>query len=175
MRSHTHFLPVGPITLRIFARLSSRSKNAFSPKDHRAITTSSLDQLSLFRVPGCHRQTNRKKHPDETFLVCEYNRPKRRTGAPRGRMDAENIAALETLFSSGANGRRIVLRLKDLTLVDRDSGSFLLRSKAGSTSSRISRYTFREWMEREKNECLRGTLACAALGKLAPKIWRVRV
>lgn len=78
-------------------------------------------------------------------------------------MDAENVAALETLFSSGANGRRIVQRLKDLTLVDRDGFSFLLRCKAGSTSSRISRYTFREWVEREKMN------ACAALKQA--RIW----
>jgi hypothetical protein len=63
--------------------------------------------------------------------------------------------ALETLFSSEANGRRIVLRLKDLTLVDRQY-QYLLRWKADSASSRISRYTFCEWMEREKMNALRG-------------------
>jgi hypothetical protein len=78
-------------------------------------------------------------------------------------MDAENVAALEMLFSPGANGRRIVLRLKDLTLVDRHGISFLLRCKADSTSSRIPRYTFHEWMEREKMN------ACAALKQA--RIW----
>jgi hypothetical protein len=107
---------------------------------------------------------------DETFLVCEYDRPKRRTGSPRGRMDAENVAALEMLFSSGANGRRIVLRLKDLTLVDRHSISFLLRCKADSTSSRIPRYTFHEWMEREKMNACAALKQARILGKLAPKI-----
>jgi hypothetical protein len=41
----------------------------------------------------------------ETFFVCEYDRPNgEQRESPRGRMDAENVAALETLFSSGANG-----------------------------------------------------------------------
>jgi hypothetical protein len=106
---------------------------------------------------------------DETFLVCEYNRPKRRPGSLRGRMDAENVAALEMLFSSGANGRRIVLRLKDLTLVDRHSISFLLRCKADSTSSRIPRYTFHEWMEREKMNACAALKQARILGKLAPR------
>lgn len=70
-------------------------------------------------------------------------------------MDAENVAALETLFSSGANGRRIVQRLKDLTLVDRDGFSFLLRCKAGKLKN-FPVYIPRMGGKR-KNECLRGT------------------
>jgi len=40
-------------------------------------------------------------------------------------MGAENIGELETLFSAEASNRRIVLDLKDLTLVDQDAVSFL--------------------------------------------------
>jgi anti-anti-sigma regulatory factor len=47
-----------------------------------------------------------------------------------GRMDAENLAELETLMTSEANGRRIVLNLRDLTLVDEDAVSFLKRCEA---------------------------------------------
>ena len=35
-----------------------------------------------------------------------------------GRMSSENLAELRELFRSEAKGRRIVLDLKDLTLVD---------------------------------------------------------
>jgi anti-anti-sigma regulatory factor len=35
-----------------------------------------------------------------------------------GGMDAENIGELETLVSKEAGGRRIILDLRDLTLVD---------------------------------------------------------
>ena len=44
-----------------------------------------------------------------------------------GRMGAENIGELEILFNAEANGRRIVLDSKDLTLVDQDAVGFLMR------------------------------------------------
>ncbi len=49
-----------------------------------------------------------------------------------GRMDAENVVDLKTLFGSEAEGRRIVLYLKDLTLVDRKAVNFLERCEADS-------------------------------------------
>ncbi len=47
-----------------------------------------------------------------------------------GRMDAENLAELETLMTSEADSRRVVLDLRDLTLVDQDAVSFLKRCQA---------------------------------------------
>ena len=47
-----------------------------------------------------------------------------------GRMDAENLAELETLVTSEADSRRVVLDLRDLTLVDQDAVSFLKRCEA---------------------------------------------
>ena len=47
-----------------------------------------------------------------------------------GRMDAENLAELERLFGLEANGCRITLDLKDLTLVDQEAISFLERCEA---------------------------------------------
>jgi hypothetical protein len=47
-----------------------------------------------------------------------------------GGMDEEEIAELETLIRSEANGRPIVLDLKDLTLAGRDAISFLERCEA---------------------------------------------
>jgi anti-anti-sigma regulatory factor len=55
-----------------------------------------------------------------------------------GRMDAESVGELETLVSEGSKGRRIVLDLSDLTLVDQDAVSFLKRCEADNISSRIA-------------------------------------
>ena len=49
-----------------------------------------------------------------------------------GRINAENLAELKALFGSEEKGRRIVLDLKDLTLVDRDAVRFLERCEADS-------------------------------------------
>jgi anti-anti-sigma regulatory factor len=49
-----------------------------------------------------------------------------------GRMDGENIAELKALFGSEAKGRRIVMDLKDLTLLDREAVKFLERCEADS-------------------------------------------
>lgn len=67
-----------------------------------------------------------------------------------GRMDAENIAELKTLFGSEAKGRRIVLDLKDLTLVDRDAVSFLQRCEADSIRLKNCPAYIREWITRER-------------------------
>jgi hypothetical protein len=67
-----------------------------------------------------------------------------------GRMDAENIEALETLFSAETSGRSIVLDLKDLMLVDRDTVSFLRRCELDSITLRNCPAYIREWILREQ-------------------------
>src|SRR6266436_4164837 len=67
-----------------------------------------------------------------------------------GRMDAENIGELETLITSEADGRRIVLDLKDLTLVDQDAVSFLKRCEADNITLRNCPAYIREWIRRER-------------------------
>jgi hypothetical protein len=49
-----------------------------------------------------------------------------------GRMDAENVIELKSLFQLEVEGRRFVLDLKDLTLVDREAVRFLGRCEADS-------------------------------------------
>ena len=49
-----------------------------------------------------------------------------------GRMGAENLGELEKLISAEADGRRIILDLKDLTLVDQDAVDFLRRCEANN-------------------------------------------
>jgi anti-anti-sigma regulatory factor len=67
-----------------------------------------------------------------------------------GRMDEEDIPELETLISSEANGRRIVLDLKDLTLVGRDAISFLERWEAKGIALKNCAGYVREWISRSR-------------------------
>jgi len=67
-----------------------------------------------------------------------------------GRMDEENIPELETLIRSEVNGRRIVLDLKDLTLVGRDAVSFLERCEADSITLKNCPAYIREWITRQR-------------------------
>jgi len=65
-----------------------------------------------------------------------------------GRMDAENLAELERLFGSEADGGQITLDLKDLTLVDQDAISFLERCEAGNIRLKNCPAYIREWITR---------------------------
>jgi anti-anti-sigma regulatory factor len=66
-----------------------------------------------------------------------------------GRMVAENINDLKTLFSAEAGSRRMVLDLKDLTLVDQDVVSFLGRCEADSIHLKNCPAYIREWITGE--------------------------
>jgi hypothetical protein len=69
-----------------------------------------------------------------------------------GRMDAETIVELETLVKSEADGRRRVLDLKDVTLVDQDAVTFLDRCEVeGITLTHCPAY-IREWITRQRRE-----------------------
>jgi len=65
-----------------------------------------------------------------------------------GRMGAEDVGELEKLFSAEASGRRIVLDLKDLTLVDQDVVSFLNRCEADNITLKNCPAYIREWITR---------------------------
>ena len=67
-----------------------------------------------------------------------------------GRMDAENVAELKTVFGSEPNGRRIVLDLKDLTLVDREAVRFLKSCETDSIQIKNCPAYIREWITREQ-------------------------
>jgi hypothetical protein len=67
-------------------------------------------------------------------------------------MDAENLTELKTLFSAEANGRRIVLDLRDLTLVDQDAVSFLNRCEADNITLKNCPAYIREWITRKRNQ-----------------------
>lgn len=67
-----------------------------------------------------------------------------------GRMGAENVSQLETLMSAEASGRRIVLDLKDLRLVDQDGVGFLRRCEANSIQLKNCPAYIREWITGER-------------------------
>jgi anti-anti-sigma regulatory factor len=69
-----------------------------------------------------------------------------------GRIDSENVDELKALFASEAKGRGIVLDLKDLTLVDRDTVRFLERCEADSIKLKNCPAYIREWITRERHE-----------------------
>ena len=69
-----------------------------------------------------------------------------------GQMDDESIAELETLINSEVNGRRIVLDLKDLTLVNENAISFLERCEANSITLKNCPAYIREWITRQRRE-----------------------
>jgi hypothetical protein len=68
-----------------------------------------------------------------------------------GRMGTENLGELEKLVSAEADGRRIILDLKDLKLVDQDAVNFLRRCEGGSIQLKNCPAYIREWITGERN------------------------
>jgi hypothetical protein len=67
-----------------------------------------------------------------------------------GRMDDESTAELENLIRAETKGRRIVLDIKDLTLVGQSDIDFLSRCEAdGITLVKCARYV-RDWIARQQ-------------------------
>ena len=67
-----------------------------------------------------------------------------------GQMDAEHLTELETLITAEAGGRRIVLDLRDLTLVDHHAVSFLKRCEANNITLNNCPAYIREWITRDR-------------------------
>ena len=67
-----------------------------------------------------------------------------------GRMDEGDIADLEALIKSEASGRRMVLDLRDLTLVGREAIAFLERCEADSITLKNCPAYIREWITRSQ-------------------------
>jgi anti-anti-sigma regulatory factor len=68
-----------------------------------------------------------------------------------GRMDAENLIELKNLIDAEAAGRRIVLDLKELTLVDRDAVRFLEQCDSDGIRLHNCPLYIREWIARERD------------------------
>ncbi len=69
-----------------------------------------------------------------------------------GQMDEEPIAELETLISSEANGRSVILDLKDLTLVNENAITFLERCEASSITLKNCPAYVREWINAQRRD-----------------------
>ena len=69
-----------------------------------------------------------------------------------GRMAAENVAELKTLFESEEQRRPIILDLENITLVDRDVVKFLDRCEADSIRLKNCPAYIREWIAREREK-----------------------
>ena len=67
-----------------------------------------------------------------------------------GRMDVENIGELETLLRKEVSDSRIVLDLKDLTLVDQDVVRFLRGREAVGIQLRNCPAYIRVWINGEQ-------------------------
>ena len=67
-----------------------------------------------------------------------------------GRMGEENLGELEKLIRAEANGRPIILDLKDLKLVDQGAVNFLRRCKADNITLKNCPAYIREWITRER-------------------------
>ena len=68
-----------------------------------------------------------------------------------GRMNAENVIELEKLLRAEVSGRRIVLDLEDLTLVDQDVVSFFRRGEANRFQIKNCPAYIREWITGERD------------------------
>jgi anti-anti-sigma regulatory factor len=67
-----------------------------------------------------------------------------------GRMGTENVSELETLISAEASGRRVILDLKDLRLVDQEVVTFLRRCEADSIQLENCPAYIRKWITEER-------------------------
>jgi hypothetical protein len=63
-----------------------------------------------------------------------------------GRMEAENLGELTKLINEEADGRRIILDVIDLKLVDQDAVTFLRRCEADNITLTNCPAYIREWI-----------------------------
>ena len=78
-----------------------------------------------------------------------------------GRIEAEDVAELQRLFSLETSGHPLVLNLADVTIVDRDAVKFLARCEANGIELENCPPYVREWIERGRR---RSTPARGAKG-----------
>jgi hypothetical protein len=69
-----------------------------------------------------------------------------------GQIEEEDIAELEAVIRSEAKGRRIVLDLKNLTLVGRDAIAFLDRCEVNGIALKNCPAYIREWIKGQRGE-----------------------
>jgi hypothetical protein len=104
------------------------------------------------RVGGDARVNGRNLLPKEdTMLRIQRSANGEVVFTLSGEMDEEAIAQLETVIRSEASGSRIVLDLKDLTLVGQEAICFLERCEAGGIPLKNCAGYVREWITRSRD------------------------
>jgi hypothetical protein len=74
-----------------------------------------------------------------------------------GRIEAEHVEELDRIFSLETGDRHLVLDLKDVTLVDRDTVKYLARCEARSIALENCPAYIREWIKQERSHDRRRT------------------
>ena len=69
-----------------------------------------------------------------------------------GRLDADSLSELSTVLDAEPSGRALVLDLKDVVLVDRDTVRFLRARERDGIALRNSPPYIREWIAREDDQ-----------------------
>ena len=86
-----------------------------------------------------------------TFRIETVARGRFKVFVLSGRIETSAIAELRSLFEFQSDYHRIVLDLKDVTVVDRDVVHFFIRCEADGVKLENCTPYIREWMEREKD------------------------
>jgi anti-anti-sigma regulatory factor len=69
-----------------------------------------------------------------------------------GRLQADNVSELSAVLAAEPAGRAVVLDLKDVVLVDRDTVRFLRARERNGISLRNCPPYVRAWIEREEDQ-----------------------
>jgi anti-anti-sigma regulatory factor len=69
-----------------------------------------------------------------------------------GRLEANNVSELSELLAAESGGQAIVLDLKDVVLVDRDTIRFLREREGNGVALRNCPHYIREWIAREDEQ-----------------------
>ena len=69
-----------------------------------------------------------------------------------GRLAADNVSELTALLAAEPAGRMVVLDLKDIVLVDRDTVRFLRAREGNGITLRNCPPYIREWIAREEEQ-----------------------
>jgi anti-anti-sigma regulatory factor len=69
-----------------------------------------------------------------------------------GRLDADSLSELSTALDAEPSGRTVVLDLKDVVLVDRDTVRFLRARERDGIALRNCPPYIREWIAREEKQ-----------------------
>ncbi len=84
-----------------------------------------------------------------TLKIEKYERGKVVSFTLSGRISAEEVEELQRLFEAEGQDHRIVLDLKEVKLVDRDTVRFLARCESNGYQLENCPAYIREWIDRE--------------------------